>query len=74
VFLDIEPGSEDEVLRNLKNVDGVTEVFVVYGVYDIVAKITADTLDKLKKIIVSRVRQLSKVLSTNTLMIIDKTS
>ena len=74
VFIDTEVGSEGEVLRSLKSVEGIEEVFVVYGVYDVVAKITANTLEKLKEIVVSRVRQLDNVLSTNTLMIVEKPS
>jgi DNA-binding Lrp family transcriptional regulator len=71
VLIDAEIGSESEVLRTLKDVEGVVETFTVYGVYDIVAKITAETLDTLKDIIVSRIRRLDKVLSTNTLLVVE---
>ena len=41
VLINVEVGSEAEVLKYLKKVEGVEEVFAVYGAYDIVARVKA---------------------------------
>ena len=72
VLIDTEIGEENIVLDSLKEVDGFIEGFLVYGVYDIVARINAENLEDLKETIVSRIRGLDKVLSTNTLLVVGK--
>jgi DNA-binding Lrp family transcriptional regulator len=42
-------------------------------VYDIVAKIEAETWDKLKEVIASKVRRLSSVRSTLTMIVMEGT-
>ena len=68
VLINVETGSDEEVLKELKKVEGVVEAYTVYGVYDIIAKIEADTMDKLKDIVTWQVRRLNKVRSTQTMM------
>ncbi len=43
VFINVEPGSETEVLERLRKVPEVKESYFVYGVYDIVAKVETDS-------------------------------
>lgn len=69
VFMNIDAGSETEVLKTLRTVPEVKESFFVYGVYDIVAKIETDTMDKLKEVITWQVRRLEKVRSTLTTIV-----
>lgn len=71
-LINAEIGSEDEVLKALKNVEGVIEAYTVYGVYDIVAKIKAESMDKLKEIITWKIRRLDKVRSTLTMIVIEE--
>jgi DNA-binding Lrp family transcriptional regulator len=73
VLINSEMGSESEVLAALKKVDAVEEAYMVYGVYDVVAKVKADTMDNLKEIITRHVRQLDKVRSTLTMIVIGET-
>jgi DNA-binding Lrp family transcriptional regulator len=70
VLLNIETGSEAEVLEILKKVEGVDDVFAVYGVYDIIARIRAASMDKLKEIITRHIRRIDKVRSTLTMLVI----
>jgi DNA-binding Lrp family transcriptional regulator len=72
VLINVESGSEDDVLQELKKVEGVEESYFSYGVYDIITKINADTMDKLKELVTRRVRTLSKVRSTLTLIIMEE--
>lgn len=69
VLINAEIGSEAEVLKELRKLSNVKEAYLVYGVYDIVAKVEADAMDNLKEIIASKVRKLSKVRSTLTMMV-----
>jgi DNA-binding Lrp family transcriptional regulator len=68
VLINTEIGGEEDVIAQLKDMPEVEEVSVVYGVYDIVAKITSDTMENLKEIITTKVRHLSKVRSTMTMI------
>ena len=68
VLVNVESGSEDEVLRELKKIEGVEEAYFSYGVYDLITKIKADTMENLKDMVTRRVRTLAKVRSTLTLI------
>jgi len=48
------------------------EVGGVYGVYDIVVKISSDNAEKLRAIITNKIRKISKVQSTLTMMVIEE--
>ena len=72
VLVNVESGSEDEVLKELKAIQGVEEAYFSYGVYDIITKIRADTMEKLKELVTHEVRTLSKVRSTLTLIMMEE--
>ena len=72
VLINVESGSEDEVLRELKGVEGVEEAYFSYGVYDIITKIKADTMEQLKEMVTRQVRILPKVRSTLTLIMMEE--
>jgi DNA-binding Lrp family transcriptional regulator len=72
VLINVESGSEDEVLNELKTLEGVEESYFSYGVYDIITKIRAETMDKLKDMVSRRIRTLSKVRSTLTLIMMEE--
>jgi len=71
VLINTKTGSEQEVLDELRKIDAIKESYLVYGVYDIVAKVGADTMDKLKEIITWNIRNVDKVGSTLTMIIIE---
>jgi DNA-binding Lrp family transcriptional regulator len=72
VLINVESGSEDEVLKELKTIEGVEEAYFSYGVYDLIMKIRADSMDKLKELVTRRIRTLSRVRSTLTLIIMEE--
>jgi len=72
VLVNIESGSENEVLDKLASIDEVKEVYFVYGVYDVVVKIEAENVDKIKEIVTWRIRRLDKVRSTVTMIAMSK--
>jgi len=51
--------------------DSIKEANVVNGAYGIVAKVKAHTMDKLREVIASKVRRLSGVRSTLTMIVIE---
>jgi len=73
VFMNIDAGGEDEVLKELRSIPNVREAHSVYGVYDIVARIEAETMDKLKEVVTWKVRRLNKVRSTLTTIVMEST-
>jgi DNA-binding Lrp family transcriptional regulator len=72
VLINVESGSEDDVLQQLKKVEGIEESYFSYGVYDIITKIKADTMDKLKEMVTRNIRTLTKVRSTLTLIMMEE--
>jgi DNA-binding Lrp family transcriptional regulator len=72
VLINVESGSEDEVLKELRTVEGIEESYFSYGVYDIITKIQAETMEKLKDMVSRRIRTLTKVRSTLTLIMMEE--
>jgi DNA-binding Lrp family transcriptional regulator len=72
VLINVESGSEDEVLQQLRNIQGVEESYFSYGVYDIITKIRAETMELLKEMVTRNVRNLPKVRSTLTLIMMEE--
>jgi len=50
VLINVEIGSEEEVLRNLDPISEVKEAHLVYGVYDIIAVIETETMDPISEV------------------------
>ncbi len=74
VLINTEPGSMPEVAKAIRAVAGIDEAEMVYGIYDIVAKVKAETMDELKQIIAYKIRKIGKVLTTQTILVVDKKS
>jgi DNA-binding Lrp family transcriptional regulator len=72
VLINVESGTEEEVVSDLKKIDGVVEAYYSYGVYDIIAKVKADSMEKLKEMVTRKIRALSKVRSTLTLIMMEE--
>jgi hypothetical protein len=70
VLINCDLGTEENVIKELKSVQGVSEVKGVFGVYDVIAKVTSDSEPGIKKVI-SRVRSMSSVKSSLTMMVVE---
>jgi DNA-binding Lrp family transcriptional regulator len=70
VLINVEIGSDEEVLRDLRPISEVKEAHLVYGVYDIIARIETETMQELKDVISWKVRRLDKVRSTLTMIVV----
>lgn len=72
VLINVETGSEEEVVGELRKISGVEEAYFSYGVYDIITKINAPSMEKLKEMVTKQVRALTKVRSTLTLIMMEE--
>ena len=72
VLINVESGSEEEVLEQIKKIEGVEEAYFSYGVYDIITKIAADSMEKLREMVTRKVRTIGRVRSTLTLKMMEE--
>jgi len=72
VLINVESGSEEKVLEEIKKSEGVEEAYYSYGVYDIIAKIGAETMEKLREAVSQKIRTINKVRSTLTLIMMEE--
>jgi DNA-binding Lrp family transcriptional regulator len=72
VLINVESGSEEEVLKELKPIEGVVESYFSYGVYDIITKVKAESMEKLKDMVTRKIRSISRVRSTLTLILTEE--
>ena len=76
VLLNSDLGSDESIINEVKQIlaseDVTSEVQGVYGVYDIVLKLSSDNAEKLRAIITNKIRKISKVQSTLTMMVIEE--
>jgi len=71
VLLNVEPGSEEKVLGEVRKISNVKSSHRVYGVYDMIAEVEADSMDSLKQVVTWKIRRLEGVKSTLTAIVID---
>jgi len=77
VLLNSDLGSDQAIISKVKEIldkeENIKyEVQGVYGVYDIVLKVSSDNSEKLRGIITNKIRKISKVQSTLTMMVIEE--
>jgi len=71
VLINVELGSEEAVLNEVRKIPNVKECHRMYGIYDMIAKIDADSLDTLKQVVTWKIRRLEGVRSTVTTIAMD---
>ena len=59
-----------EILENEKEIE--YEIQGVYGVYDIILKLSSDNVDTLRSSITNKIRKITSVQSTLTMMVISE--
>ena len=68
VLINCELGSEESVISELKSIEGVVEAHGTFGAYDIMAKVESSQVEALRETITWKIRKISKIRSTLTLM------
>jgi DNA-binding Lrp family transcriptional regulator len=69
IMLNVEAGSEENVLKQLRALDIVEEAYVSYGVYDLIIKVKAETPQDMTDTVSRKVRGIDQVESTLTLVV-----
>lgn len=68
VMINCEMGAEETIVEGVKSFDSVKEVLGVFGNYDIIVKLECSGIDEIREIIAKKIRHMSKVKCTTTLM------
>ena len=70
LLLNVETGTEEEVMRSLKSIEEVKEARMVYGAYDIIVRVETVNMEELKNLVSWRIRRLDRVRSTMTMIVV----
>ena len=68
VMINCNLGSEESIIEELKSILGVKEVRGVFGNYDVLAKIEAQSPETLRELITFKIRKISDITSTTTVI------
>jgi len=69
VLINTDMGSEQDVIKELKDLNMVSDVYGVYGVYDLILRLEAESLDDIKDAISQHIRTIKGVKSTLTMIV-----
>ena len=67
-MINCEMGAEGTIVDGVKSIGHVKEVSGVFGNYDIIIKLECADIAEIREIITTKIRQLSQVRCTTTLM------
>ncbi|HEX9846714.1 MAG TPA: Lrp/AsnC ligand binding domain-containing protein [Candidatus Nitrosotenuis sp.] len=70
VLLNCDLGAEEYLLEEIKQVPEVKQAYLTFGAYDIIIEIHAKSADEFDKTVSSKIRRLSRVMSTMTLKVL----
>jgi DNA-binding Lrp family transcriptional regulator len=68
ILINCKSGNETLVAASIKSIEDVLTCSIVYGVYDIIVEILFDKIGDLEDIIQKRIRKISNIQSTMTLI------
>ena len=76
ILINSDLGSDETIIKNIKESladekDIQYKIKGVYGVYDIVLKLTSENADTLRSTITNKIRKITSVQSTLTMMVIE---
>jgi len=71
VMINVDAGSDEKVLKEIRKIPNVRECHRLYGVYDIIAEVEAESMNKLKEVITWKIRQLDGIRSTLTTLVME---
>lgn len=70
ILLNCDLGAEEYIVEELKQMPNVKNAYLTFGAYDVIGEIHTEDQDSFEKAIAA-IRQLSRVVSTMTLNIIN---
>ena len=77
ILINSDLGTDESIITIIKEIldaekDMEYQIQGVYGVYDIVLKLSSDNVDTLRSIITNKIRKVTSVQSTLTMMVIEE--
>ena len=76
VLLNSDLGTDESIITEIKQIladENIKfEVQGVYGVYDIILKLSSNDAESVRSIITNKIRKISKIQSTLTMMVIEE--
>ena len=77
ILINSDLGTDESIIIKIKEIlsdekDIRYEIRGVYGVYDIMLKLRSDSIDTLRSTITNKIRKITSVQSTLTMMVIEK--
>lgn len=70
ILINARTGSEDEVYQIITTIKSIKEGYKVFGAYDIIVKVEEEDSSSLQEFITHKIRQITNVISTLTLLIL----
>jgi len=71
ILLNSDLGAEEYIVEELKKIPEVKKAYLTFGAYDIIAEVHAQTQEDFEKTVSTKIRRLSRVVSTMTLNVIN---
>ena len=72
MLVDCSIGTDDEVIDRLRKIPAVAYAYRLIGYHDIIVKVESDSEEELRKAISTRIRTLNNILSTITMVVLEK--
>jgi DNA-binding Lrp family transcriptional regulator len=72
VLINCEPGSDDYLVSKLQSIKTVITACGTFGSYDIIVQLNSESQENLKNTITKNIRRLDKILSTITLLLVER--
>ena len=77
ILINSDLGTDESIITKIKEIlagekEIEYEIQGVYGVYDIILKISSDNIDTLRSTISNKIRKITSVQSTLTMMVIEQ--
>lgn len=77
ILINSDLGTDESTIIKIKEIladekDIQYEIQGVYGVYDIVLKLSSDDIDTLRSTVINKIRKITSVQSTLTMMVIEE--
>ncbi len=70
VLLNCDLGAEEYLLDEIKQIPEVKQAYLTFGAYDIIIEIHTKTPEDFDRTVSSKIRRLSRVMSTMTLKVL----
>ncbi len=71
VLLNCDLGAEEYIVEELRQIPEIKNAYLTFGAYDVIAEIHANSQENFEKTVSSKIRKLTRVVSTMTLNVVN---